>query len=937
LAALTHQTYPKELIEVVVADDGSSDGVEEVIEKYKRLLDLRYVFQSDEGFRLAAVRNLGMKIAKHDHFIILDCDVLAVPELVESYMRFFHVSERVAMTGLRRFVCSDAITDDDILKDASLFLNLPDIKSSNDIATKTTASGISHDWRTELFYKTNNHKNARWSFHGFVGANMAYSRAAINQIGGYDEDFKSWGREDNEIGYRLYNAGYYFIPVKEAVVLHQEPTGEKNETNRQEGKSQTDVLLEEKCPVPLYRQYQKGRIYEVPKVSIYIPAYNAAKYIKSAVDSALNQTYTDLEVCICDDGSTDNTLQILQKNYSHNPRVRWVSQANGGIGKASNTAVRMCRGMYIGQLDADDFLKPHAVEVAVNYLDNHDVGCVYSTPEIVDTEGNFVRLGHSRIFSRARLLYGMILGHFRFFRKRDWMRTIGFNEELTNAIDYDMFLKLAEVCDFHHIDDVNYCYRWHGENTSIVNRKQQEVNHFIVINHALHRMGLLSWEAVQENALQPRSVKLQRKSMNVLPTPEISVNGIIPDAVHNKISVVNGVAIFLYKNSADIFGTHRNSIVNYASGFMRYGYRPYFFELSNPEQWLNQLLRLTSTHDNVFIHCEQGHGLDLVVPEPVTKKPEFLANIIKKPIISHIRDYPYVPWVSPKIYHLTEYHHIYHTDRLAPDFVKEIYGKRGHHRFFPHIYFDNYLEHQLADIPPSKRKIGLLYVGSYREPEQYRQNFLEKYPDSGRLFSEIIDKAMDEYSVPIWEIVQQLCQQQGKEYFLGSKDRFLDLSFHTGFFVRWERKAKFLEKISRHPLTLIWSGPLPVKNLHPKTNLIESAPLEKTLNMIAHSRTVIMCLNNFTDSLSERLLSSMVRGSAVISNTNTLIESSFKESEEILVYDAKMSNIEDKLSIAYDESERINWIGENARKKVLPLYSSLRFAEYVLKDLQLST
>jgi len=184
--------------------------------------------------------------------------------------------------------------------------------------------------------------------------------------------------------------------------------------------------LEEKCPSPSYRKYQKGRLYQVPKVSIYIPAYNAAKYIKEAIDSALNQTYTDLEVCVCDDGSIDNTLQILEENYANNPRVRWISQPNGGIGKASNTAVRFCRGMYVGQLDADDFLKPHAVELAVNYLDNYDVGCVYSSPEIVDAEGNFVKLGHSKPFSREGLLYGMIVGHFRFFRKRDWMWTILF-------------------------------------------------------------------------------------------------------------------------------------------------------------------------------------------------------------------------------------------------------------------------------------------------------------------------------------------------------------------------------------------------------------------------------------------------------------------------------------------------------------------------------
>ncbi len=526
LAALTHQTYPKQLIEVIVADDGSSDGVEKIIFKYRTLLNLKYVSQADEGFRLSAVRNLGMRIAKHDYFIILDCDALPVPQLVESYMQFFHVSDRVAMMGPMRFVCSNDISDDDILNDINRALNLPDIKSSNDVSAKSTTSGVTYDWRLPIWNRTNKEKNQRWPFMGFVGANMVHSRAAFDEVGGYDEDFQAWGHEDTEMGYRLYNAGYYFIPVMPAMVLHQEPLSVESDSNRQTGKRETATSFEEKCPVSIYRTYQKDKVYEIPKVSLYIPAYNAAKYIKAAVDSALNQTYTDLEVCICDDGSTDNTLELLEQTYGHHPRVRWFSQANGGTAKASNMAVRLCRGMYIGQLDADDVLKPNAVELAVNYLDNHDVGFVYSACDVINADGQFVRLlNHSHDFSHGGLLYGNIVGPFRFYRKRDWMRANGFSEDLITTEDYDLALKMAEVCDFHYINDVNYSYRWHGENTSVVKRKQQEADHFLVINRALERMGLTAWEAVPADEARPRLVKLQQK---IEKTPQnISIKDLI--------------------------------------------------------------------------------------------------------------------------------------------------------------------------------------------------------------------------------------------------------------------------------------------------------------------------------------------------------------------------------------------------------------------------
>jgi glycosyltransferase involved in cell wall biosynthesis/tetratricopeptide (TPR) repeat protein len=514
LAALTHQTYPQNLIEVVVVDDGSSDGVEEVIRKYENYLELIYTRQADRGYRLCAARNLGMRTARHNYFIIIDSDILPYPNLVEDYMKYFHVSDQAILIGLRRYVCTDNLTDEQILEDINVPLNLPDIIPDKSISGRVTQTGQSYDWRLELYARTNYLKELQWNL-GFAGGNVAYPKQAVIKAGEYDENFQHWGKEDNEIAYRFYKAGFYFIPVMSAMSLHQEPTGESYQVDRESGLTITDKLLIEKCPFPSVRKYEKGRVYEVPKVSIYIPAYNAEKYIKEAVDSVLNQTYTDLEVCICNDGSTDNTSQILEENYSNNPRVRWISQVNSGIAKASKVAVGMCKGMYIGHLDSDDLLKPHAVKMAVDYLDsNPEVGYVYSACEIIDQDGNFIRESRPNIdFSREALLTGMMITHFRMFRKRDYMKTIGFNQSIMNAVDYDLALKLSEVCHFHYIDSINYSYRFHGKNTSIEKRKIQETNHFQVINDALARLKLDNkWVAVQANITNPRGVKICKKS-----------------------------------------------------------------------------------------------------------------------------------------------------------------------------------------------------------------------------------------------------------------------------------------------------------------------------------------------------------------------------------------------------------------------------------------
>jgi len=226
-------------------------------------------------------------------------------------------------------------------------------------------------------------------------------------------------------------------------------------------------------------------------VSIYIPAYNCETTIFRCVQSALNQTITDLEVCICNDGSTDQTLSILEKNYGFHPRVRFVTQENGGIGKASNTAVNLCRGYYIGQLDSDDYLEPDAVELCLKeFTKDHSLACVYTTNRNVNPDGSLIQNGYNwPEYSREKLTTAMICHHFRMFTARAWNLTSGFDEKITNAVDYDMYLKLSEIGPFKHINNIAYNRVLHGENTSIKKLKQQKENHYLVVNASLERQS----------------------------------------------------------------------------------------------------------------------------------------------------------------------------------------------------------------------------------------------------------------------------------------------------------------------------------------------------------------------------------------------------------------------------------------------------------------
>jgi glycosyltransferase involved in cell wall biosynthesis len=95
-----------------------------------------------------------------------------------------------------------------------------------------------------------------------------------------------------------------------------------------------------------------------PTVSVITPAFNAAPYVRETLDSVLAQTFTDFEVIVVDDGSTDETAAIVDWYAQRDPRVRVVRQANRGIAAARNTAIAHARGRFLALLDSDDLWFP---------------------------------------------------------------------------------------------------------------------------------------------------------------------------------------------------------------------------------------------------------------------------------------------------------------------------------------------------------------------------------------------------------------------------------------------------------------------------------------------------------------------------------------------------------------------------------------------------
>jgi len=212
----------------------------------------------------------------------------------------------------------------------------------------------------------------------------------------------------------------------------------------------------------------------MPKVSVIIPTYNSARYITAAVESVLAQTFTDYELIVVDDGSTDETRQVLQQ---YEGKLTYIYQENQGRSAARNTGIGAASGDYIAFLDSDDLWLPKKLECQVPILDHHPaVALVYSQLLYIDSRGNPVRFrgkwvygdDESRIIIADRckdLFLGCVVsgGGSNAVVRRSLLDEVGlFDEALSYPEDWDLWLRLSRKGPFAYIPEPLGYYRVYG-------------------------------------------------------------------------------------------------------------------------------------------------------------------------------------------------------------------------------------------------------------------------------------------------------------------------------------------------------------------------------------------------------------------------------------------------------------------------------------------
>lgn len=240
-----------------------------------------------------------------------------------------------------------------------------------------------------------------------------------------------------------------------------------------------------------------------PLVSVVVPAFNQGRYLADAIHSAVSQTYTNLEVIVVDDGSTDDTRDIVRR--ISDPRLRYVHQENRGLSAARNTGIRHALGSFLSFLDADDLFCSEKLARLLNaFVEKPELGFVAGQAILVDEQG--VPLGER--FERpvpdesTEWLLGNPLHVGSVLLRREWQERVGFfDEELRSYEDWDMWLRLARAgCPMGWVPYPVSQYRFHRAQMTRLG-EQMTTATFAVLQKTLRDTSLPeSWRLRQDEA-----------------------------------------------------------------------------------------------------------------------------------------------------------------------------------------------------------------------------------------------------------------------------------------------------------------------------------------------------------------------------------------------------------------------------------------------------
>ena len=219
-------------------------------------------------------------------------------------------------------------------------------------------------------------------------------------------------------------------------------------------------------------------------VTVYITNHNYGKYLEESIESVLSQSYTNFELLIIDDGSTDNSKEILNK-YEFNSKIKVIFQNNKGLTISNNIALKLSNGEFIVRLDSDDYFHKDALKNLLSGFTSENIGMVFGDWYEIDEIGDIIQRNERHNFKKDVSLFDQPAhGACTMFRKKCLLKLNGYDESITRQDGYELWLRFIKEFSVNNINTPIFFYRQHGKSLTRNEKKLFNTRAKILQNHA---------------------------------------------------------------------------------------------------------------------------------------------------------------------------------------------------------------------------------------------------------------------------------------------------------------------------------------------------------------------------------------------------------------------------------------------------------------------
>lgn len=300
-----------------------------------------------------------------------------------------------------------------------------------------------------------------------------------------------------------------------------------------------------------------------PEVSIILPSYNYENYIGKTIDSVLNQSYPNWELIIIDDGSMDNSLDVI-KRYK-DKRIHLFTQKNKGVSSTLNRGIRNSNCKYICFLDADDKYHPDKLDAQVEYM-NSGFDIVTTQVQVIDDKDEESPIEHFKmtwnlydkkeIFGEDRVANFLYKNYFckssLMIRKELFNKYGYFDPRLITAYDLDLWLRMIPSAKITRVDKILTYYRWHDKNETTVNNNRIRTELLLILDNFIKNI---------DTSTDDKLLKKYLESINKCIKDNNLYKGFITlQLIKNTYKLEDNYDLFEIKNAQDIIYNSINNI-----------------------------------------------------------------------------------------------------------------------------------------------------------------------------------------------------------------------------------------------------------------------------------------------------------------------------------------------------------------------------------------